>query len=204
MTARIFIFLRLLGLFLLIIAGVLIIIRWKYPSREVDSSLSHFEYWKRVFANWRKRIIHERERARSLGALRGKVILIVDPDERSLRVMGWKMSSVGATVVQARNGTQALVYVRDRRPDLIVTDALLPDISAVDFVAGLSEKDTPVVFVGVLENQWAEINLAAKYVACLPKPFDPDNAAYVSGELLRQLASDKKTTDKSTRPEKNQ
>jgi len=55
-----------------------------------------------------------------------KEILIVDNDELILQGVGDALGAAGFRVSKARNGLEALEHARVRRPDLIVTDLIMP------------------------------------------------------------------------------
>ncbi|MDZ4339286.1 MAG: response regulator, partial [candidate division NC10 bacterium] len=55
-----------------------------------------------------------------------KDILIVDNDELILAGVGDALTAAGFRVAKARNGLEALEQARILRPDLIVTDLIMP------------------------------------------------------------------------------
>ncbi|GAB3207023.1 response regulator transcription factor [Marinactinospora thermotolerans] len=76
-------------------------------------------------------------------------VLVVDDEpnirdlvEAALRFHGFEVST-------ARNGGEGLTLARDRRPDLIVLDVLLPDVNGFDVCRRLRERgdDVPVIYL---------------------------------------------------------
>jgi len=59
-------------------------------------------------------------------------ILIVDDDSQIRRVMRTALSSHGYTIIEARNGEEALKTVRAERLDLIVLDLNMPDMDGIE------------------------------------------------------------------------
>ena len=131
-----------------------------------------------------------RERAEDLHAIWGKTALLVGPEDKSTRVMRWKMEGLRCGVLRARAGTQAVALFRERAPDLVLVDPLLPDMSAADFYNSLAESRKPIVFLGVSRHQWDELHKLGRNVVCVGRPFDPEEAAAASGDIIRREQTD--------------
>ncbi len=174
---------RWLALIVLVLAIVLIIARLKLPmpERRSESTITMLRRWWRHIRERREDI---RAREDDLMALRGRKALLVDPDEKSARVMQWKLDSLGCRVTKARNGVQGLVIAREQAPDLVIADALLPDMRADEFYRSLGRPEAPVVFVGVMASHYDELRSLGPRVACLAKPYDPEEAAALAGYML--------------------
>ena len=100
-------------------------------------------------------------------------ILIVD-DERSLRfLVRVILENEGYDVVEAHNGAAALERVQEARPDLIVTDLMMPVMGGRELIERLrSDPETAAVPIVVLS---ANAGLAAEAAdAAFSKPFDVD------------------------------
>src|ERR1700758_2207395 len=59
-------------------------------------------------------------------------ILVVDDDSQIRRVMRNALSSHGYTIIEARNGEEALKKVRAERLDLIILDLNMPDMDGIE------------------------------------------------------------------------
>jgi two-component system KDP operon response regulator KdpE len=59
-------------------------------------------------------------------------ILVVDDDSQIRRVMRNALSSHGYTIIEARNGEEALKKVRADRLDLIILDLNMPDMDGIE------------------------------------------------------------------------
>ena len=55
-----------------------------------------------------------------------KHILLVDDEPHVIRVMRLSLEKAGYTVGEAANGLQALEYLKERHPDLMITDIDMP------------------------------------------------------------------------------
>ncbi len=80
----------------------------------------------------------------------GKIkILIVDDEE--LILLGWKkeLESEGYEVRTASNGKEAVDEAAKEKPDIVITDLIMPGMNGVEVCAKIKEMypDTEVVFV---------------------------------------------------------
>lgn len=64
-------------------------------------------------------------------------VLIVDPLATNRIVLKVKLSAAFYTVIQARDGAEALAMARRDRPDLLLASGALPDMTTAALVAGL-------------------------------------------------------------------
>lgn len=180
---------RYIALFGLVVSIALIFVRWRFPKKESKgdkgsgSREKEPSYWQVFWYMRRKAKAKAREREGDLRAIRGKSVLVVDPDEKSSKVLIWRLEQLGCKVVKARSGSQAVGMASS--VDVVISDALLPDISAVEFCDALAGSDVPIVLVGVLRAQREELARLGDRVACLGKPYDPDDAAVLAGRALR-------------------
>ena len=80
-------------------------------------------------------------------------ILLVD-DSRLMRIMNERaLVKAGHTVITAADGEQGLMLAREREPDVIVLDMMLPKLSGVDVLHALrKESKTATVPVLVLTS----------------------------------------------------
>jgi diguanylate cyclase (GGDEF)-like protein len=66
-------------------------------------------------------------------------LLLIDDDEVTLRLLKVNLERGGYTVVLTRTGTEGLAYARQYAPDLVLTDALLPDLTGQQISQGLTD-----------------------------------------------------------------
>ena len=115
--------------------------------------------------------------------LSGKTVLVVDdePDNRDImRVIVEEIVGCRATV--AKDGQEALEEVRDRRPDLILLDLMLPKIDGYQVMRTLrSDPQTsniPVIAITAMaQPKDRERAVDAGAVDFIDKPFDLDEVA---------------------------
>src|SRR5258708_7671574 len=77
-------------------------------------------------------------------------ILVVDDRDENRFLLASILGPSGYAVIEACDGAEALAAVDEHRPDLIVTDILMPTMDGFEFVRQLRAKPalaaTPVVF----------------------------------------------------------
>lgn len=179
-------FVRWIALIVLLLAVLLIIVRLKFPPTRDTRSESTMKWLRQLWRALRERRRDALDRSDDLRALAGRRALLIDPDEKSARVMAWKLDSLKCVVTRARTGTQGLSAAGQGEFDLLIVDALLPDTSAADLYASLAITTKPIVFVGVLASQYDELRALGRNVACLGKPYDPEEAAAVAGYMIQR------------------
>lgn len=80
-----------------------------------------------------------------------KTVLIVEDNELNMKLFNDLLEAHGYQTVQTRSGLEALDLARAHRPDLILMDIQLPEVSGLDVTRWLKEDDElktiPVVAV---------------------------------------------------------
>ena len=88
---------------------------------------------------------------RSAGSGMAKKILIVEDNELNMKLFHDLLEAQGYEILETREGLQALSLAREHRPDLILMDIQLPEISGLEVTKWLKEDDElasiPVVAV---------------------------------------------------------
>lgn len=107
-------------------------------------------------------------------------ILIVDDHVLNRQFLMVLLGYSGHQLIEANDGAQGLALARERRPDLIIADILMPNMDGYQFVGHLRADpilaQTPVVFYTAAYHEREAGKMAA---ACgvrwiLPKPSDPE------------------------------
>ena len=104
-------------------------------------------------------------------------ILIVDEDVDVLRLLRVKLAAVGYEVNQARDGGEALELVGKEKPDIVITELLLPDMNGLDLLSQIKNAVSPSPLVMVLTGERADEHISAALYAgaadYISKPFSP-------------------------------
>jgi len=80
-----------------------------------------------------------------------KTVLIVEDNELNMKLFHDLLDAHGYSTLQTRNGIDAIALARKHKPDLIVMDIQLPEVSGLDVTKWLKEDDNlrhiPIVAV---------------------------------------------------------
>lgn len=117
-------------------------------------------------------------------------ILIVDDEERNLKLMGALISSYGYSFETAKNGIEAIEKAKQYLPDLIYLDIMMPEMDGYETCRRLREdnrfKQTPIVMVTALTDRDSKLKgLEAGANDFLTKPFDASELIIRTKNLLR-------------------
>lgn len=77
-------------------------------------------------------------------------ILVVDDEVDFLKSMQSILSDEGYEVIVAENGTRALHLVEEQKPDLVLTDIVMPDVSGLQLARSIrqsSSKAIPIISI---------------------------------------------------------
>lgn len=118
--------------------------------------------------------------------------LVIDDEPQIRRLLTVSLEANGHRVITANNGQEGLVLAAQHRPDVIVLDLGLPDLSGLEVLKRLREwTQTPVIILTVQDAEADKIAALDKgaddYVT---KPFN-------TGELLARLRAARRHADKS-------
>lgn len=106
-----------------------------------------------------------------------KSILLVDDEPHVLEVLKVTLEDFGFQLLEAEDGPSALQLVRDRKPDLVILDVMLPSMSGLDVCRTLREENGQEMPVILLTARSGEEDERAGYEAgadrYLTKPFSP-------------------------------
>src|SRR5438046_15691 len=106
-----------------------------------------------------------------------KTVLVVEDNELNLKLLNDLLEYQGYTVIATRLGEPALGLARQYKPDLILMDIQLPDISGMEATQRLKSdeqtRDIPVIAVTAFAMSGDEARiLASGCDAYLSKPFN--------------------------------
>jgi two-component system response regulator (stage 0 sporulation protein F) len=103
-------------------------------------------------------------------------ILVIDDEEAVRNMLRAVLEREGHNVVEASNGRAGLAVCRDRPPDLVITDILMPEMNGLDLILELTRAFLNVKVIAISGAQEVENTLdAAKLLGVrhtLHKPFN--------------------------------
>lgn len=105
-------------------------------------------------------------------------VLAIDDEEDIRRLVQIKLSKAGYEVTTARDGEEGVAVAIETRPDVVVTDVMMPGKDGYQIVAELKEKladAPPVIILLTAKNQKADgmQGLAGGADDYVTKPFSP-------------------------------
>ena len=84
-------------------------------------------------------------------AMMSKTVLIVEDNELNMKLFNDLLESRGCRIIQTRNGVEAVELARKHRPDIILMDIQLPEVSGLQVTQWLKDDEElraiPVVAV---------------------------------------------------------
>lgn len=112
-------------------------------------------------------------------------ILIVEDDLSVAKMVQFRLEAVGFEVHHEDHGCGALTDAAERRPDLVILDLMLPDMSGYEVCRELRKLynrwDVPILMLTVMDRPVDELRgFAHGADAYLTKPYDP-------AELLKTI-----------------
>ncbi len=117
-------------------------------------------------------------------------ILVLDDRSDDRELLATLLGHAGYSVRGASTGEEALGLVRTDRPDLVITDILMPGMNGYEFVRRLrSDPETDAIPVAFCTAHYEEGEVRQLAAACgvshfIPKPCDPDTVVSTVAEAL--------------------
>jgi CheY-like chemotaxis protein len=106
--------------------------------------------------------------------MRRLIVLLVEDDDDLRTLYSYMLASTGYKVKAVRNGLEALAEIQVDRPDVIVTDILMPGLSGLDLIVAVRSNDElsdlPVVVITAFGENLKEAARAAGATDTLDKP----------------------------------
>jgi DNA-binding response OmpR family regulator len=106
------------------------------------------------------------------------IVLAADDDEDILELIAFRLEHSGYTVLQARDGQEALDLARTAKPDLAVLDVMMPKLDGFEVTRRLREDDSttriPIILL-TARTQEADVQRGFDAGAddYIRKPFSP-------------------------------
>jgi CheY-like chemotaxis protein len=126
-----------------------------------------------------------------LDAGAGTAVLVVDDDARVRSLLRQELEEAGHRVIEAADGRAALEAVKRHRPDLVVLDVMMPELSGFDVAAVLKgDPETariPIMILSVVDDPERGVRLGVERY--FTKPVDVRALLTEVEALLRDAAA---------------
>ena len=117
------------------------------------------------------------------------VVLYVEDELPLHRLIGFWLEEAGFEVVFATDGVEALEIVRSDRPDLVITDAMMPRMTGDELVETMKSDpdlaDIPIVMATAAASPLRVTRMLQRgCTAVLGKPLDEDSFVAAAKQAL--------------------
>lgn len=117
-------------------------------------------------------------------------ILIIDDDRQMRRLLVRILRRASHTVLEAQNGREGIALFRRRRPALVISDIVMPDMEGIETIRELRHADQTVPIIAISGGSKPSLYLRAATrlgaTTSLEKPFAPAELIRLVAELLEK------------------
>ena len=116
------------------------------------------------------------------------LILAVDDEAGILRLIRLELTSQGFRVIIANDGEEALRLAEQQRPDIVVLDIVMPDMSGLEVMRRLRERmSVPIILLTAKDHDEDKVRgLELGADDYLVKPFNPEELSARVRAVLRR------------------
>jgi CheY-like chemotaxis protein len=121
-------------------------------------------------------------------------VLVVEDSPDLLELYALSLALVGLEVRQAANGLKALASINERKPDVVITDLMMPEMDGLTLIERVREDaalaDLPILVLSAGSESYLDKAQLAGATKVIPKPVDPT----LLWAEVRQLIAEHSTT----------
>lgn len=106
----------------------------------------------------------------------GKKVLVIDDEDNILNLLRTGLEESGFEVVTKSNGLDALIFIEEEKPAIIIADIMMPRLTGLDLLRALKNKEKtrkiPLIFISAIEQaKTVQEGLDLGAVDYITKPF---------------------------------
>jgi two-component system KDP operon response regulator KdpE len=126
----------------------------------------------------------------------GRMILVVDDEQRMVRFIRLNLEHDGFQVIAAYNGNDALEQVRTQLPDLVLLDVMMPDLDGFEVLKRIrAQSSVPVIMLTAKGEEDDRVRgLEAGADDYVTKPFSPRELVSRVRAVLRRTETESAVT----------
>lgn len=163
---------------------------WTYFQEESEAGLKACDQCEYRLA-WREGTAGGGEAVALRRGRRQPTVLVVDDEPNILFALEEAVRNEGFSCVGAADGEEALLIARGIRPDLVITDVIMPGLNGFDLCRTLKDDDVtrhiPIIMVTVRATEKERLEgVLAGADAYLVKPFNSSDLRAAIDHLLRR------------------
>lgn len=122
-----------------------------------------------------------------------RTILVVDDEPDVVGLVSSNLKTAGFAVITAADGTEALEKAREEKPDLVILDVMLPEMSGLDVCRAIRTNPelsaTPIIMLTAKADEIDQVvGLEIGADDYITKPFSPRVLVSRVQAILRRLA----------------
>ncbi len=123
-----------------------------------------------------------------------RTILMVDDDDVLLMVMHMVFERNGFNVINADNGLAGLSAIREKTPDIIITDLMMPVMDGLTFIAAVRKTEgtaaIPIIAISAMKgDELPKKAMEAGANQFCIKPFSPESLlTVIKNQLSASIA----------------
>jgi DNA-binding response OmpR family regulator len=115
-------------------------------------------------------------------------ILVVDDEIEAVRLLQKFLTAKGYEVDTALNGTDALDKVKERKPDVVLLDIMMPGMGGIDTLKEIKKFDASIAVImvtAVIDEELAARAVKLGAYDYITKPIDVDYLeSYIGARLI--------------------
>jgi len=117
-------------------------------------------------------------------------ILIVDDSRAMRRIVARSIHQAGyqgSEIIEAENGREGLEAVRSHRPDMVLSDWHMPEMTGIEFLQAMNAENLDIPFGFITSDSTVEMVEQASEAGAMflmTKPFTADDMAQVLGAFV--------------------
>lgn len=118
------------------------------------------------------------------------LVMTVDDSKTIREMVSFTLKSANYDVLEAEDGVEALDVLKDKSPDLIITDVNMPNMDGITLIGKLREiekfKSVPIIMLTTEHTDEKKVKgRSAGATGWIVKPFDPEKLIQVVNKLCQ-------------------